>query len=380
MAKRHASVLHEEDIGSRCVGGTITKKMSVAPPVIGDFERYSTIGQIVGTRTTSANDVFGLIGNGREPSLDVVGVVADGANGIVRHNGKGAIEGGHRRDTDKETGDALRTAVGFERCARQGGSGASSQSGEQILSGIVGDETPRTGIAHGVAEGGRSTDGGEAQESGQRGKTALRVVAARGECAPQREQRDEEAEQAQPFSTECRRTGTMLPGKRAFEHGANVQLDVNENLRKEGGDAVGGFLEVLLHHLAHEEIEFGADGDFHRALISTLREQLHPHVGADGRTFGGEFHQFGFVTLYNGEGDVPHLGIGRKGIFREGHIFEITAHFFQSLGRDLPFRRMLQDGLQAFGIGKGLFDDFETTQIGHASVGFGLCGVEGVDL
>lgn len=95
MAKRHASVLHEEDIGSRCVGGTITKKMGVAPPVIGDIERYSTIGQIVGTRTTSANDVFGLIGNGREPSLDVVGVVADGANGIVRHNGKGAIEGGH---------------------------------------------------------------------------------------------------------------------------------------------------------------------------------------------------------------------------------------------------------------------------------------------
>ena len=217
LAKRHASVLHEEDIGSRCVGGTITKKMGVAPPVIGDFERYSTIGQIVGARTTSANDVFGLIGNGREPSLNVVVVVADGANGIVRHNGKGAIEGRHRRDTDKETGDALRTPVGFERCARQGRSGASSQSGEQILSGIVGDETPRTGVAHGAAEGGRSTDRGEAQESGQRGKTALRVVAARGECAHSVSSAMKRPSRRNRSARNADERARCSPGKRAFE-------------------------------------------------------------------------------------------------------------------------------------------------------------------
>ena len=181
MAKLQVLVLHDEDIGGQCIGCTIAKEMRAATSVGGCIDGNASVGQVVETRTALAADVLKPIGSGDEPALDVVAVVANGADGIVGHDGERAVEGGHRGGADDEARNALRPAVGFECGAWQTRRGATRKGRELIAMRIVGDKTPRPGAAHGTAQRRGCADGGETKEGRERRKTALRVVAARRE-------------------------------------------------------------------------------------------------------------------------------------------------------------------------------------------------------
>ena len=120
-------------------------------------------------------------------------------------------------------------------------------------------------------------------------------------------------------------------------------------------------------------------------LTAALRQKLYPNGGADRRTLRDEFYHFGLIALNDGEGDWAHFGVGRKTVLGKAHLFEIASHLLETFGRDLVFvhlvgGNLLEQLLQSFGIGKGLLEHFKTTKVGHACIGFGLRGVEGVDL